>query len=259
MGTVRRGREVELGRPGLALAPRPPARLPRRAAVVAAAPPGPRRRGGGGLVGRARPRGPAVLPQEPVLARRRDTPGRGAAEGRPARTAERGRSCIAVGGWTHQGARAVAKRRGGWMRPSAKVEEMGGRFVGSWMTLLRGRAGPTSPPPARRRRPLSSTSRHRGGWTARGAGTCTSGTPVRSAARRGGATPQGQRAWTAAGCGHAIARTEVVPEAATRTATFGSCSRITASAASCAALACSRVSQNRTEAPRVGSSSERSQ
>ena len=66
-------------------------------------------------------------------------------------------------------------------------------------------------------------------------------------------------AGAAAGGGQAIARTAVVPEAATRTATFGWRSRMTASAASCAAAACSRVSQNRTEAPRVGSSSERSQ
>lgn len=61
------------------------------------------------------------------------------------------------------------------------------------------------------------------------------------------------------GCGQAIARTEVFPEAASRTVTLGWRSRTTASAASCAAWACSRVSQNRTEAPRVGSSSERSQ
>jgi hypothetical protein len=86
---------------------------------------------------------------------------------------------------------------------------------------------------------------------------------VRWARRRGGppVVRWGHlgRGGAPAGCGQAIARTEVFPEAATRTVTLGWRSRITARAASCAAWACSWVSQNRTEAPRVGSSSERSQ
>ena len=48
-----------------------------------------------------------------------------------------------------------------------------------------------------------------------------------------------------------------VPEAATRTATFGCCFFMMAAAASCTAVACSRVSQNRMEAPREGLSGKR--
>jgi hypothetical protein len=57
--------------------------------------------------------------------------------------------------------------------------------------------------------------------------------------------------------GQAIARTAVVPEAVTRMATLGCCFFMMAAVISCMAAACSRVSQNRTEAPRAGLSPDR--